>query len=113
MLFVFIPVLGATISTLLGAFFPIILGSNELSRVLTQSPILPLAIFGSIIAKILATASADGSKMAGGTVGPAILLGGLLGKLIGGFNPIFAAAGSAAIIGPIAGIPITMLLTTV
>lgn len=112
MLFIFIPVLGATISTILGALFPIVLGSNELSRVLTESSVLPWVIFGAILAKILATASADGSKMAGGTVGPAILLGGLLGRLIGGFNPLFAAAGSAAIIGPIAGIPITMLVTT-
>jgi len=111
--FLFIPVLGATFSTLLGAFFPIILGSNELSRVLTESPIIPLVAVGAIIAKIIATASADGSKMAGGTVGPAILIGGMIGELIGGINPLFATAGSAAIIGPIAGIPFTMLLTAI
>lgn len=110
MALVYIPVIGATISTLLGAMFPVILGSNELSRIL-NSPLIPTMTIGAIVAKILATASADGSKLAGGTVGPAILLGGLIGKLVGGFNPIFAAAGSAAIIGPIAGIPFTMLLT--
>lgn len=111
--FIFIPVIGALISTLLGVIFPIILGSNELSRVLTQSPTTPLLVIGAIIAKILATASADGSKMAGGTVGPAILLGGLIGEFIGGFNPLFVTAGSAAIIGPIAGIPFTMLVTAI
>lgn len=109
----FIPLIGATISTALGAVFPVILGSNELSRVLVDTPTVSFLIVGSIVAKILATASADGSKMAGGTVGPAILLGGLIGRLIGGVNPLFITAGSAAIIGPIAGIPLTMLLTAI
>lgn len=113
MSFIFIPVLGATISTLLGGLFPIILGSNELSRVLTQYPAVPFMVFGAVIAKVLATASADGSKMAGGTVGPAVFLGALIGRMLGGLNPLFAAAGSAAFIGPIAGIPLTMLLTSV
>lgn len=113
MLFVMIPVIGASVSTTLGAIFPIILGSNELSRVLTQYPAIPIMVLGAIIAKIVATASADGSKMAGGTVGPAILLGGLIGRMVGGLNPIFAAAGAAAFIGPIAGIPLTMLATAV
>lgn len=108
---VLVPVIGAIISTSLGAIFPIILGSNELSRVMTESSTIPLLIVGAISAKILATAAADGSKMAGGTVGPAILLGGLIGGFIGQFNPLLAAAGSAALIGPIAGIPFTMLLT--
>lgn len=111
--FLFIPAIGAAISTTLGAMFPIILGSNELSRVFAAPPVIPLIAIGAIIAKILATASADGSKMAGGTVGPAILLGGIIGKFVGGINPLFGAAGSAAIIGPIAGIPITMLLTSI
>lgn len=111
--FFFIPVIGATVSTLLGAFFPIILGSNELSRVLSASPVIPIMAIGAIIAKILANASADGSKMAGGTVGPAILLGGLIGKLLGGINPLFAAAGSASLIGPIAEIPLTLLFTVI
>ena len=99
---------------MLGGIFPVILGSNELSRVLNQSPAIPIVLFGAIIAKIMATASADGSKMAGGTVGPAILVGGLIGKFIGGsLNPIYAAAGSASVIGPIAGLSFTMLLTAV
>jgi H+/Cl- antiporter ClcA len=65
-------------------------------------------MLGAIGAKIIATAAADGSNLAGGTVGPAILLGGLIGKLIGFTNPLFATAGSVALIGPIAGLPITM-----
>ncbi len=112
-LFVFVPVIGATVSTILGAFFPIILGSNEISRVLIQYPAIPMMAFGAIIAKIIATASADGSKMAGGAVGPAILLGGLIGRMVGGVDPVFAAAGSAALIGPIARIPFTMLVTAI
>lgn len=108
---ILIPVIGATVSTVLGGFFPIILGSNELSRVLTESPAIPILLIGAIFAKIIATASADGSKCAGGTVGPAILLGGLVGTLVGGANPLFAAAGSASVIGPIAGLPITMIIT--
>jgi H+/Cl- antiporter ClcA len=110
---VLIPVMGATVSTLLGGLFPIILGSNDLSRVISSSPTIPLILLGAIVAKIVATAAADGSNCAGGTVGPAILLGGLVGELVGGLNPIFATAGSAALIGPIAGLPFTMLLTAV
>jgi H+/Cl- antiporter ClcA len=108
-----IPVMGATVSTVLGGIFPIILGSNELSRVFSQSPTLPLLLCGAILAKIVATAAADGSKCAGGTVGPAILLGGLIGTLVGGLDPIFAAAGAASVIGPIAGLPFAMLLTVI
>jgi H+/Cl- antiporter ClcA len=111
--FILIPVIGALISTVLGSIFPLILGSNDLSRALNGSSALPIMILGAIVAKILATASADGSKLAGGTVGPAILLGGIIGRFIGGLNPIFAAAGAAALIGPIARIPLTMLLTAV
>jgi H+/Cl- antiporter ClcA len=113
----FIPMMGATVSTVLGAFFYTILGSNELSRIIDDSPAVPLMLFGTIIAKTVATAAADGSKCAGGTVGPAILTGALVGRLVGimggSLNPLFAAAGSAALIGPIAGLPLTMLVTGV
>jgi H+/Cl- antiporter ClcA len=108
-----IPILGATVSTGLGAFFPIILGSNELSRALAQAPAIPLVLLGAIIAKVIATSSADGSKCAGGTVGPAILLGGLIGILVGGGNPLYAAAGAAALTGSAAGLPLTMFVTSV
>jgi H+/Cl- antiporter ClcA len=118
---VFVPVIGASLSTILGFFFPVIIGSNELFRAINQTQIfwrspqglwVPALLLGAILAKIMATAAADGSKCAGGTVGPAILLGGLIGRLVGETtNTIFAAAGSAAVIGPIAGLPLTMLVT--
>jgi H+/Cl- antiporter ClcA len=98
---------------MLGGMFPVILGSNDLSRAINQSPTIPILLVGAIAAKVVATAAADGSRCAGGTVGPAILLGGLVGKLVGGVNPIFGAAGAASLIGPIAGLLLTMLLTVV
>jgi H+/Cl- antiporter ClcA len=108
---VLVPVIGAGVSSILAVFFPIIIGSNELSRILSNSPTVPLVLLGTIAAKIIATASADGSKCAGGTVGPGVSLGGLIGCLLGGLNPLFVVAGAAAVIGPIAGLSLTMFAT--
>jgi H+/Cl- antiporter ClcA len=114
---VFLPVIGASVSTALGALFPIILGDNFLAGTLSDAPKLSLImLFGAIVAKIIAVAAADGFFLAGGTVGPGIKEGGMIGILLAevaglgrGFNPMFAAAGAACFIGPVTGLPLTLL----